>query len=282
MAFNSDGRQALSAGQDRTIRVWNLETGQEAVELRRKYPLASHFTFAPDGRRFVVDALQSLELHAVEEGRKPRSIDSGGPHTGPIAFAANGRRVVAAKQAALGEPYALVWNLETDQTFRFNGHKETIQCVALSANGRQGLSAASDGIRWWDVETGQELGRMDRRSVTCLAFAPDGVHAAVGEDLGALALWDLKTGQPTQRLGGHDDAVTCIAISPDGTSILTGSADKSIRLWDVETGRERARMQEHAQRVTSVVFSAQGDHALSGSVDGTVRWWQLPTATRLP
>jgi WD40 repeat protein len=104
----------------------------------------------------------------------------------------------------------------------------------------------------------------------------------VGEDLGALSLWELKTGQATKKLEGHEDAVTCAAFSPDGTSVLSGSTDKSIRLWDVGTGREWARLQGHVQRVTFVVFSARGDHALSGSADGTVRWWQLPSATTVP
>jgi tetratricopeptide (TPR) repeat protein len=53
VSFHPDGQRLASAGEDGTIIVWDVATGQEALTLRRQLICASSVAFSPDGHRLV-------------------------------------------------------------------------------------------------------------------------------------------------------------------------------------------------------------------------------------
>ena len=63
----------------------------------------------------------------MSAGCFPVRTTAGGPHTGMKAFAANGKRIGIAKQAVLGEPAAMVWDLDANKTYRFTKHPTSEQ-----------------------------------------------------------------------------------------------------------------------------------------------------------
>ena len=92
------------------------------------------------------------------------------------------------------------------------------------------------------------------------AYSPDGKQLATGHGTG-LYLWDVATGQRSQRFPGPVEPVRAIAFSPDGTRLLTHAArymDKpggsyclvSTRMWDLPTMRE----------VWSTTVESKSDH----------------------
>jgi WD40 repeat protein len=54
VAISPDGRRALSCGPDRTIRLWDVETGQELRRMLCPTAVAA-VAFSPDGRRALSD-----------------------------------------------------------------------------------------------------------------------------------------------------------------------------------------------------------------------------------
>ena len=86
-------------------------------------------------------------------------------------------------------------------------------------------------------------------------------------------MFDLKAGNETLTLKGHDGAVSAIAWSPDGKRVLTGSEDRTARLWDLATGRVLLTLKGHNAGVTAVAWSPNGLHIVTGSKDKTARVW---------
>jgi hypothetical protein len=83
LAFATDGRKALSAGNDRTLRWWDVQTGKELkrfdVQAR-----ANEFVVSDDGRRALVnDGGLSLALLDLDAGKElSRAAPAGNPMTG--------------------------------------------------------------------------------------------------------------------------------------------------------------------------------------------------------
>src|SRR5262249_2256734 len=144
VAFSSDRKRALSGGKDQIVRTWDLETGKENESARRTFRIAEEFVFSPEGNRFVTNMMQTIDLHDANTGTALLTLNAGSAHTHANAFSANGRRIIMGKTATFGEPFALVWDLESGKTFRFRKHTKDIRCVALSADGKLGLSAGND------------------------------------------------------------------------------------------------------------------------------------------
>ena len=53
VSFSPDGRRIVSGSSDRTIRIWDAESGQELLKLEGHSSYVSSVSFSPDGRRIV-------------------------------------------------------------------------------------------------------------------------------------------------------------------------------------------------------------------------------------
>lgn len=118
------------------------------------------------------------------------------------------------------------------------------------------------------------------KSVTSVAFSPDGTRIASGSYDGTIRLWYSNTGNAIGKpLTGHTNRVYSVAFSPDGARIASGSADCSVRLWDANTGYAIGNpLEGHTHYVRSVTFSPDGTRIVSGSYDDTVRLWDATSA----
>jgi Flp pilus assembly protein TadD len=277
VAFSRDGRRLLSGGQDRTVRLWDTETGQEVRRFEGHTEAVSSVAFAPDGRHALSGSLDgTVRLWDLDGGREVGRLKvekgSGGFL---LALSPKGRQALVGGSAGLR-----LWDVETGQEVRsFQGQTGGITCMALSGDGGRALSGVRDGtVRLWDVAAGKELKRFALPAVPCglrnLAFSPDGRRALSDGDRGSFRLWEVDTGKELRAFVGHTGRLTGLAFSPDGRRILSGSADGTVRLWEADTGKELRHDAGNGMEL-SPAFSPDGRQVLCGSRDGTLRLWSL-------
>ncbi len=161
--------------------------------------------------------------------------------------------------------------------------------------GDSSISVGNDKvIRCWDTATGEplrtlrgQIGPGPEGMLFAAALSPDGQTLAVGGfldkngavNVGNIRLIDLRTGELTRLLHGHENVINALAFSPDGTTLASGSADTTVRLWDVASGECRQVLRGHTNNVYSVAFSPDGRQVASSSDDHTARVWEAASGT---
>ncbi|KIJ97428.1 hypothetical protein K443DRAFT_105698 [Laccaria amethystina LaAM-08-1] len=272
VAFSPDGRHIISGSYDKTVRVWDVQTGQSIMDpLKGHDDCVTSVAFSPDGRHIASGSDdKTVRLWDAQTGQSIMDPLKGhSRYVTSVAFSFDGRNIVSGSY----DETVRVWDVQTGQSVMdpLNGHYDWVTSVAFSPDGRHIVSGSNDKtVRVWDAQTGQSV--MDPLKghdnwLTSVAFSPDGRHIVSGSDDKTVRVWDAQTGQSVMDpLKGHGCSVTSVIFSPDGRQIVSGSYDKTVRVWDAQT----------------VAFSPDGRHIVSGSIDRTVRVWDAQTVAFSP
>src|ERR1044072_2531239 len=154
-------------------------------------------------------------------------------------------------------------------------HKDYVQGVAMTADGRLAISGSADNtVRVWEVETSKCVATLEghTQAVYGVAITADGRRAVSGSFDKAVRLWEIETGKCLAALEGHLETVMGVAITADGRVAISGSADNTVRVWDLETS-DCIILEGHTHMVYGVAVTADGRRAVSGSGDKTLRVW---------
>ena len=257
IAFTPDGRYLVSAGHDKVIRVWDLETGQTVRTLRGQIGVGPEgkiyaMALSPDGRWLAAGGYPSrwgIRLYNFASGQLVALLKG---HTNVVlslAFSPDNRFLVSGG----GDSKAILWNLAE---FKATALNSTAKAKALDSI----LSGHTDPIY-------------------AVAFTADSQRVVTGSDDHTLRLWQVSDGKLLATLTGHTDKVRSVAISPQQEIIASGSKDYTIRLWDGQTGRFIKTLANQGTQVGSLSFSPDGRYLVSGIGQGPnnhCHVWSIP------
>jgi WD40 repeat protein len=250
LQLSEEGRTLFSISSDRTLRVWDVASGQERRRIQvpcepRNYVAPDRVALTPDGKTLAL-------------------LDK--DHTIHVLDAANGVQ----RQHLRGAEDLLGMKLTPDGRF-----------LTLWSYDRK--------VRIWDTLSGRPVheyslpqagnqGYVAAVSPDARMLAALGVWSLLPQDPPRLICLDLATGQIIRRIRAplHSGV---LAFSPDGRTLAwTSATDTVIRLLEVASGRERRLLAGHRGQVTALAFSADGRRLLSGCADSTALVWDLTSA----
>ena len=283
VAITPDGRRAVSASEDNTLKVWDLETGEEEKTLQGHTREVNSVEITPDGCRAVSAGHDhKIKVWDLETGEEEKTLQGHSAPVNSVTITPDGRRAVSASGRYDSSDNTLkVWDLETGEEEKtLQGHSAPVSSVTITPDGRRAVSASCDNtLKVWDLETGAEEKTLQGHTdtVTSVSITPDGRRAVSASYDNTLKVWDLETGDCEQTLQGHTYNVYSVAITPDGRLAVSASNDKTLKVWSLETGAEEKTLQGHTSIVCSVAITPDGRHAVSASYDKTLKVWNLET-----
>jgi WD40 repeat protein/serine/threonine protein kinase len=275
-ALTPDGGQIVSASYDRTLRVWDLESGRSLRTFEGHSREVNGVAITPDGRRAVsASGDTTLKVWDPENGQILRTLEGHRGWVSGVAITPDGRCAVSASY----DWTLRVWDLESGRSLRtLEGHTGCVHGVAIAPDGRLAVSASEDAtLRLWDLQNGRSLRTFEGHMglVSAAVVTPDGRRVVSASGDHTLRIWDLESGQSLRTLEGHTGWVHGVAITADGRRAVSASADQTLRIWDLETGQSLRILGGHTDLVSAAVLTPDGRRAVSASADHTLRVWDL-------
>jgi serine/threonine-protein kinase len=292
VAVSPDGRSILGGDaqpgkplRGGQLRVWDVPTGQSRQQLLGPGPGLIALAFSWDGR-LAAAADQSGALHVWDWGSmKEWTAFEPAPerHTlRLLAFAPNGRDLVAAESTGKGAPGLRVWDTETGRLradFQAPPEPEGYYSVAFTRDSRRmAVGHARQGVRILDARTGAERGSfavnpMYRRQG--LVFADDDRTLAVSGGGVSIKLWDsVDTKElPSLKCNTSFSSLCLLAFGQGGSLIAVGT-DGQIAHWPALSG-DKNTLLKMPGAIRDAVLASDGRHLITANANGTIYVFRL-------
>jgi WD40 repeat protein len=241
--FSPDGRNVVSSSLDRTIRIWEVESGGLLDTIRTD----------------LLDMAISLDGHELTSVSGVGEVRTWNLETGDqvsvIGHAAGFPEVVLsadfsedATRLAVGtlDGNVEVWNMELGEqirtiptTLRTGNRTGTVYTLTMTPDG-DGLLAINNEdhvIHKWDIGLAISIASIEgyASSVTSLAFDPNSSLLAVGHFNGPVRIWDAESRRLLRILRGHADVVHLLYFE-DSDVLASAGDDNAFRRWSSSSG----------------------------------------------
>ncbi|KAG2743284.1 WD40 repeat-like protein [Suillus brevipes Sb2] len=199
VAFILGTRLLVSSSHDKSLRVWDLDTGKQVGE-----PLLGH----------------DAEVRRIAASPDGRWIASGADNGSILVWeVATDKTVTELKRVPVS----------------FKGHKEWVRGVVFAPDSETFASASwsDETVCVWKRETGEivfgplKVGRW----AFSVAYSPDGTKLVAGTSE-HIIVWNLKTGKELLKI---EQPAYRVAFTPDGLRLVSGNTN-DIRISDATTG----------------------------------------------
>ncbi|KJR88134.1 F-box and WD-40 domain protein MET30 [Sporothrix schenckii 1099-18] len=283
-----DDVMMATGSYDATIRIWNLETGEQTRVLRGHMQGIRSLQF--DDKILVSGSLDgTMKIWNWHTGELLNTLVC---HQGGVisvhldgAWLASGSTDKTIK----------VFNLKTKESFTLKGHSDWVNQVRIDGTASRTLFSASDDctVKLWDLESKRcirtfegHVGHVQQVLTLPADFEPDEDPVASGhkDKADTSSVNSGRGGSPvgSGEVLGDDEYATRAAYGPGFLSnpnrplpnryILSSALDSTIKCWDTATGKCVRTFFGHLEGVWALV----GDtlRVVSGANDTMVKVWE--------
>ncbi len=288
MSFTPDSLKLVSGSFDKTIKLWQLETGTELYTLGERLKGVFALAVSPDGKLLASGSWdETIELWNLETGSLLYNLSQHKASVRALAIAPDSKTLISGSF----DQTIVLWSLPDGTVTKTILDREPVAAIALSADGTFLVSTGDDGIvKIWSLASGLKIAESNdnKYSIGSLSISPDSQTIAAGTVDGDLLLWRIEQIENSlpqqlsliQTIKAHAGQVNACIFSPDSQYAITGSVDGKAKVWYKGADflfRDKARSilkGDPGRSVMSVAIAPCGKLVAIGGADGTIQLWE--------
>eukprot|EP00808_Paulinella_micropora_P011161 g1574.t1 len=245
---SGDGKLAVTASMDGTLRFYNLVEGTQqgkplAIGPSSVWSVAFHPSgaFVASGSHKGVVSLYATKPSAENKKGTLKSVSTGGQFILRVAFSPDGKQLAASDQGGAVYLFAVSSSPKADLalTRKLKAHAKPVRALAFSPDSRLLLSGGDD----------------------CAILAHDTTH-----------------GELVKQYTAHRSLVTDVAWNPNPQPprFASCSSDKTVKIWDAAQGECLHSFETtHKDQVWGVRFNAKGNVLASVGEDKVLQLYDI-------
>jgi WD40 repeat protein len=285
VAFNPDDTLLASASADRTVKLWDLNTGKVRFTLKGHTDRVTAVAFSPDGKRLATASADKTVKVWKTSGEALLSLEGHTAVVNCVAFSRDGNLIASGAD----DKTARVWNAHDGTTVtEFKNHVDGVRGIAFFPTNHV-ASNCSCRAEFWNANTGEPnrdvksigLGaRPDAQKLVHMALSPDGqfvaiVFAEFNASKSRISIEPLVGAAKIVSFEAPGALASHVTFSPDGSRLAISTLHHSVQTWDARTGKPLGV--HHTDDVArGVAFSSDGARLSTGTDGRMAMIWGDP------
>ncbi len=277
LAFSPDSKYLLSASEDSTASVWDVQTGKRLSTFTEHHKVINAAAFSPDGEQVATGGQDNIiRLWETKTGKEIRTFKGHTSYIIQVAFADKGDRIISGST----DKTIRIWDKIVGKEIKNYkiDRKVSWHSVAFRPDGKFAILSDENRMRLMSLETGEKI-RMyavkeKSEEIDYIAFSPNGkkLLSVVDFQGGSLKVWDVSTALETSSLtysmkgDPHYADVMMATFSADCTKLIGVSNNGHLTIWDLNKNEEAKTFYNQSKGFKYQDGSV--DYALAASPDG--------------
>ncbi|WP_413163858.1 WD40 repeat domain-containing protein [Capilliphycus salinus ALCB114379] len=243
IAMNSDAKILVSGGEDKAIKIWDLQTGKLEKTFSSDSGVINTLAISSDGKTVITGSGDRIvRIWDITSEKPPQILKSHSGSVRDVHLSSDGNTIISHSENEVN-----VWDINTGQ-LKATLKLPYFRLKDVSLDGKTVLIQLSNSqLVAWDVPTNQQnvIPKLSNLSIARLSLDGQKVVGIkrTGKRNFQLKVFDIKTQEfkAKQRFSRHLFRINNITFSEN---VAIGKTPKGLTVWNLETAQLEATLNQ--------------------------------------